>query len=184
MIGGGGDAAGDGTEGRDGGGDAHDGDLQGAINAIVAAQYPQSFFGIDPNGRSAVVHTTGNHEGFLIMRGGRTGTNFDADSINAAGAALEAKNLRAAIMVDCNHAQSGGDPDQEEAVCKTGIDQLDTTSKYVGGLLIESFLDKGRQALEVPADMSRLRYGQSVTDACMGWEDTERMLNFTYSQLG
>lgn len=161
-----------------------DGDFQTAINAMIATQYPQSFFGIDRDGQSAVVHTTGNPDSILILRGGRSGTNYDVPSIKSASLALEEKRLPNGVVVDCSHAQSSGDSARQAVVWRDVIDHLPETRSQLIGLMVESFLLEGKQPLQVPADVSKLKYGLSVTDACMSWEATERMLHYTYEHVG
>jgi 3-deoxy-7-phosphoheptulonate synthase len=161
-----------------------DGDIQVAANAMIAAQQSQSFLGIDLDGRSSVVHTTGNPDGILVLRGGRYGPNYDAVSIQEAADELDRQGLPNGVMVDYSHVNSNGDPRQQEFVWRESIGQLSRTRGHQIGFMAESFLKEGKQPLKLPTDPSKLEYGLSVTDACMSWGATERMLGYTYDQLG
>ena len=151
-----------------------DGSLQTALDALVAARSPHSFLGIDPDGVTSVVRTSGNPLGHLVLRGGRARSNFDPDSIADALARLAAAGLPPVVMVDCSHANSGKVPARQEDVWRSVLEQRRAGTRGLIGVMLESHLEEGNQPFPKPA--SELRYGVSITDACLGWEATERLL--------
>jgi 3-deoxy-7-phosphoheptulonate synthase len=151
-----------------------DGSLQIAIDAMLSAKHPHHFLGIDQEGAVAVVRTTGNVEGHVVLRGGRARTNFDATSIADAAAQLKKAGLPDGLMVDCSHANSGKQHARQEDVWVNLVSQRIEGSQPLIGVMIESHLNEGSQP--IPADLSQLKYGISLTDACLGWDVTERML--------
>ena len=155
-----------------------DGGLQVAVDAMLSARHPHSFLGIDGGGLTSIVRTTGNPYGHVVLRGGKAGTNYDPDSIAAAAAALKKAGLPAGLMVDCSHANSAKVFARQEEVWNSLVQQRLAGSKAIVAAMVESHLQEGSQPLV--ADRSKLRYGVSVTDACVGWETTERMLRHAY----
>jgi 3-deoxy-7-phosphoheptulonate synthase len=151
-----------------------DGDVEAAVNAILSAARPHAFLGVNGQGRSAIVRTRGNRLGHLVLRGGGGRPNFDTVSISLAEEALARAKLPRNIVVDCSHANSWKKPELQPLVMKDVVHQLREGNRSVVGLMVESFLEPGSQA--IPADRSKLRYGQSVTDACVGWDTTVEML--------
>jgi 3-deoxy-7-phosphoheptulonate synthase len=160
---------------------ATDGSLQIALDAMQAARVPHSFLGIDQDGFTGVVRTKGNHFGHVVMRGGRLRTNYDAQSITEAVAALEKQGQEPSLMVDCSHANANKQHAQQEEVARSVIAQRAAGNNALIGLMIESYLQEGNQPL--PANLADLQYGVSVTDACVSWQTTERMLREAYSYL-
>ena len=158
-----------------------DGSLQTAIDAVVSAQHRHSFIGVDLDGRSCVVKTSGNPDGVLILRGGRDSTNYDAESILAASRKLEKAGVNSSILMDCSHANSGYDIVKQKEVWKTVVDDYSKTRGALVGLMAESYLFEGKQPITRGHD--NLKYGVSVTDACMSWETTEDLLTYTYEKL-
>ncbi|MFF0864619.1 3-deoxy-7-phosphoheptulonate synthase [Nonomuraea sp. NPDC050227] len=152
---------------------ATDGDVQVAIDGVKAAAHPQVFFGIDDEGRAAVVSTTGNPDCHVILRGGRTGPNYDPQSIGDALALLAKAGLPERLIIDASHGNSGKDHVRQAAVVREVAGRLAAGEKGIAGLMVESFLVPGRQE---PGPAEGLTYGQSITDACVGWEETERLL--------
>ena len=150
-----------------------DGSLQIAIDAMLSARHSHHFLGMDQEGVTSVVRTTGNEDGHVVLRGGRASTNFDAASIADAAAQLKAAKLPEALMVDCSHANSGKQHARQEDVWMNLIAQRAEGCKPLIGVMVESHLNEGAQSLKDPKD---LKYGLSITDACLGWEVTERML--------
>ena len=126
---------------------ATDGGLQVAIDAAISARNRHSFLGIDLDGRSCVVKTTGNPDGTLILRGGRNNTNYDVDSIMNASEQLANAGLISTVMVDCSHANSGYDVQRQKAVWKAVVDEREQTSGALVGLMVESNLIEGKQPL-------------------------------------
>ncbi len=150
-----------------------DGRLEVARNALLAAAHPHTFLGITPEGAAAVVRTAGNPDRHVVLRGGASGPNYDADSVARAVALLADQDLPRAAMVDCSHDNSGKDPARQAAVCRAVLEQVCARNRGVMGLLIESHLEGGRQSWEPGADLA---YGVSITDGCIGWDETEDLL--------
>jgi 3-deoxy-7-phosphoheptulonate synthase len=151
-----------------------DGSLQIAIDAMKSAMTPHSFLGIDPDGATSIIRTTGNPDGHVVLRGGRARTNYDAESIREAAECLAKAGLPPVLMVDCSHANSGKQHARQEEVWKSLIEQRLTGSKPIIGVMIEGNLLEGSQP--IAQDLTELKYGVSITDACLGWDVTERML--------
>lgn len=159
-----------------------DGNLLVAVQAFQSATHPHSFLGIDEDGMSCVVKTTGNPDGLLILRGSRSGANWDAETIAAGEAMLRSVGLPPAILIDCSHANSGSDHTRQQHVWNNVLEQHLQSNNAVIGMMVESNLEAGKQP--IPADLSQLRYGISITDACVGWDTTETMLAHAYELLG
>ncbi len=159
-----------------------DGSLQSAIDAMGAARHPHSFLGIDQDGVTSIVRTTGNSSTHIVLRGGRTQTNYDAKSIRAAEEKLKSEKLPPVLMVDCSHANSGKQPARQEDVWRSVIQQRMAGTRSLIGLMVESNLNEGNQP--IPKNLADLRYGVSLTDACISWETTERMLRWGHEALG
>jgi 3-deoxy-7-phosphoheptulonate synthase len=154
-----------------------DGSCQHAIDAMVAARLPQSFIGIDLDGVTSIVRTTGNPAGHIVLRGGRARSNYDAESIRDTGEKLARAGLPGVMMVDCSHANSGKQHARQEVAWRSVIQQRLAGTRSVVGLMLESNLHEGNQPFPVK-NLADLRYGVSITDACLGWEATERMLRW------
>jgi 3-deoxy-7-phosphoheptulonate synthase len=157
------------------------GDVLVAVQSFVSATQPHSFFGIDEDGMSCVVKTTGNPDGLVILRGSKNGPNFDAQTIAQTEEMMRSAGLTPAIMVDCSHANSSSDYTKQERVWETVIEHHLRHRDSVVGLMVESNLFEGKQS--IPSDLTQLRYGVSITDGCVGWETTERMRENAYSAL-
>jgi 3-deoxy-7-phosphoheptulonate synthase len=160
---------------------ATDGSLQTAVDAMYSARTSHSFLGIDQEGFTGIVRTTGNPGGHVVLRGGRTLTNYDAQSIQDAEAKLIQSKLPPVMMVDCSHANSGKQPARQEDVWRSIIDQRIGGTTSLIGAMIESYLHEGSQP--IPKDPAELRYGVSITDACISWETTERILRWGFEKL-
>jgi 3-deoxy-7-phosphoheptulonate synthase len=152
-----------------------DGEVEAAVNAVLSASRPHAFLGINGQGRSAVVRTRGNRYGHLVLRGGGGRPNFDTVSISLAEQGLAKAKLPVNIVVDCSHANSWKKPELQPLVMRDVVHQIREGNRSVVGLMIESFLEAGSQP--IPEDLSKLRYGQSVTDACVSWDTTVEMLS-------
>lgn len=150
-----------------------DGNVEVAINAVRSAATPHRFLGINVDGRCAVFHTRGNRYGHVVLRGGGS-PNHDRVSIGACSNRLKAACLPDRIVVDCSHANSFKDASRQPLVFRDCIDQIAEGNRSIVGLMLESHLFAGRQ--EIPEDLSQLRYGVSVTDACIGWDTTAELL--------
>jgi 3-deoxy-7-phosphoheptulonate synthase len=151
-----------------------DGNLDTAINGIVSAATPHSFLGIDANGQSAIIRTRGNAFGHLVLRGGGGRPNYDSVSIALAEQALDRAGLAQNIVVDCSHANSGKKPELQPLVLQDCLHQIIEGNRSIVGLMLESNLVGGNQP--IPADRSQLRYGCSITDACLDWDTTAQTL--------
>ena len=153
---------------------ATDGDLEVAVNAIISSAHPHSFLGINNDGQTSITRTRGNRHGHVVLRGGGGRPNYDSVSISLAEQALRKAGLAQNIVVDCSHANSWKKPEYQPLVMKDVVHQIREGNTSVVGLMIESNLVAGNQP--IPADLTQLRYGCSVTDACVGWEMTEEMI--------
>ena len=150
------------------------GDVGIAVNAIVSASRPHSFLGINGQGRTAIVRTRGNRYGHLVLRGGDGRPNYDTVSVQIAEQALARAGLPTNIVVDCSHANSYKKPEWQPLVMADVVNQVRLGNQSLVGMMIESNLVAGNQA--IPEDLTQLRYGCSVTDACVDWETTEKMI--------
>ncbi|KAK8044494.1 3-deoxy-7-phosphoheptulonate synthase [Apiospora rasikravindrae] len=152
-----------------------DGNLGVAIDAIGAAASKHHFMGVTKQGLAAITRTKGNEHGFVILRGGSKGTNFDKDNVQAAKQTLITKGQKQAIMIDCSHGNSNKDHRNQPKVAKTVGDQLREGEKAIIGVMIESNINEGTQ--KVPAEgPSGLKKGVSITDACIDWDSTVTVL--------
>lgn len=150
-----------------------DGTLDAALNALKAVASPHSFLGLNSNGAVSVYHTRGNANAHIVLRGGIGGPNYGAESIAVCEQAMHAAGIAAAIMVDCSHANSSKDHNRQPLVAMDVAAQIAAGNRSIVGLMLESHLVEGNQKIAAPAEMV---YGQSVTDACIGWEQTESLL--------
>jgi 3-deoxy-7-phosphoheptulonate synthase len=158
-----------------------DGDVEAAVNAILSAARPHAFLGVNGEGRSAIFRTRGNRYGHVVLRGGGGRPNFDTVSISLCEQALQKAKLPLNIVVDCSHANSWKKPELQPLVMRDVVHQIREGNRSVVGLMIESFLEAGAQP--IPEDLSKLRYGCSVTDACVGWDTTAEMLRGAHEIL-
>jgi 3-deoxy-7-phosphoheptulonate synthase len=157
-----------------------DGGLDTALNAMIAAGSPQSFLGIDPEGKACIVKTTGNPFTHIVLRGGRR-PNYDSVSIREALRLLRDKNLPEAVIVDCSHANSRKHYEEQTVVWQDVINQRVGGTDAIIGLMLESNLREGRQ--DYNGRLDTLQYGVSITDACMDWETTEELILSAHDQL-
>lgn len=151
-----------------------DGGLEVAVNAMKSVSHPHSFLGINAEGQVSVVRTRGNKYGHVVLRGGNGRPNYDTVSVSLTEQALEKAKLPQNIMIDCSHANSSKDPARQPLVAKDATHQIIQGNKSIIGLMIESNIGWGNQS--IPEDPSLLKYGVSVTDACIDWESTEQCL--------
>jgi 3-deoxy-7-phosphoheptulonate synthase len=158
-----------------------DGGLQVAINAMLAGREPHRFLGIDADGKTCVIHTRGNPWGHLILRGGYAGPNYDPESLADAAARLTSAGLPPRFLVDCSHANSNKDYRRQSDVWTSVVDQRLAGNDGIIGLMLESNLAEGRQELVGP--LSSLKRGVSITDACLGFDETERLLLDAHAKL-
>jgi 3-deoxy-7-phosphoheptulonate synthase len=158
-----------------------DGSLDAATNAIISASKPHSFLGINAQGRSAVTRTRGNRYGHLVLRGGGDRPNYDTVSVALAEAALLKAKLPPNVVVDCSHANSYKKPELQPLVMHDVVNQIRLGNKSIVGLMVESNIEAGNQP--IPEDLAKLKYGCSVTDACVDWPTTEKMIREAYDAL-
>ncbi|MBL7006125.1 MAG: 3-deoxy-7-phosphoheptulonate synthase [Spirochaetia bacterium] len=157
------------------------GNLFNAINAIKSAANPASFIGIDEHGNSSILRTTGNDEGHLILRGGAAGPNYYEEDVEQAALLMEKESLIPSIIVDCSHENSGKKTNRQARVLRSVIDQRVSGIEAIKGFMLESNLFEGSQTVSDETD--KLVYGVSVTDPCIGWVETERILVKAYDNL-
>lgn len=157
-----------------------DGSLDAAINAMQSAQNPHSFLGIDPDGRTCIVKTKGNPWGHLVLRGGRNGPNYFADNLAEAAKRLDKAKLPARLVVDCSHANSDKDYTRQSIAWNDLVQQRLAGNESLVGLMLESNLHPGQQQL---TDPKALQYGVSITDGCIGWEETTQLIMSAYHAL-
>ncbi len=150
-----------------------DGNVRIAVDAIGAARHPHHFLSVTKQGISAIVATAGNDACHIILRGATSGPNYGPDQVATTVRMLEEAGLEPAALIDCSHGNSQKDHTRQPLVATAVADQLRAGSPHVRGVMIESHLVAGRQDLTVGAP---LVHGQSITDACVGWDDTERLL--------
>ncbi len=149
-----------------------DGELQAALDAIEAAGHRHHVLGLDEAGRLGVRETPGNPDRHLVLRGGRGGPNHGPGAVREAARALGQRGIARGVLVDCSHANSGKRPERQAAVCRAVLDQVVSGEPGLLGLMLESHLRPGHQEWTARPR----RHGVSITDACIGWEETERLL--------
>jgi 3-deoxy-7-phosphoheptulonate synthase len=158
-----------------------DGGLTVATNALQSVAKPHRFLGINRQGQVSVFTTEGNPYGHIVLRGGSTGPNYDSLHIKLCEEALAGAGVPENIMVDCSHANSNKQPELQPLVVEDVTHQILEGNRSIVGLMIESNLKAGNQS--IPADLSKLEYGVSVTDGCIDWETTEACLRKTREKL-
>jgi len=158
-----------------------DGSLHISLDATHAAGAPHSFLGIDQDGVTSIIRTAGNPVGHVVLRGGRLRPNYDSESLREAETQLVKAGLPAVLMVDCSHANSAKQHARQEEVWQNVIEQRLAGNRALIGAMVESYLHEGNQPF--PKKPSELRHGVSITDSCLGWEVTERMLRQGHAAL-
>jgi 3-deoxy-7-phosphoheptulonate synthase len=151
-----------------------DGSLDVAVNAMKSVVSGHAFLGINPQGQVAITKTKGNHYGHVVLRGGGGKPNYDSVSIALCEQALDKAGLPTNIVVDCSHANSNKDHNVQPLVLDDIAHQIKDGNRSICGVMIESNINEGNQS--IPDDLSQLKYGVSVTDACISWESTEKSL--------
>ena len=157
------------------------GNIRTAVEAIQTAAAPHSFLGVTADGRSGFFRTRGNRFCHLVLRGGNEGPNYGREYVAFARVLMERMALAPAIMVDCSHANSGKSASRQAAVLKNVIAQVDAGETAIVGAMLESFLKHGRQEAAVGKP---LKPDVSITDDCIGWEETEELVLWAYHKLG
>ena len=163
-----------------------EGNIKVAINAILSAKEKHSFLGINELGIPCIVNTSGNPYTHIVLRGSETNTNYDEENVKEAQRQLKAHQLSPKIMIDCNHGNSSKDYRQQLIVFGNIIQQIKDGNKDIIGIIMESNLNPGKQPIPhnlKDFDSTKLRYGISITDACIGWKTTESLLLGAYKSL-
>jgi 3-deoxy-7-phosphoheptulonate synthase len=150
-----------------------DGDLRVALNAMISARHPHNFLGIDANGAVAVIQTQGNPDRHIVLRGGDRQANYDAAAVAGAAELVAGEGIARPLMVDCSHGNSSKDHRKQAAACRAVLEQVRAGERRVMGIMLESNLHPGRQDWMPDQPLAR---GVSITDACIGWEETETLL--------
>ncbi len=158
-----------------------DGSLDNAVNAALAAKSPHAFLGIDEDGNISLVRSRGNGHGHIILRGGNKRPNYGREAIQEAKARLVEAGLEPFLVVDCSHANSGKKHERQEVVLFDILNQIAEGEESIVGFMIESNLKEGNQKLS--GDPMTLEYGVSITDECISWDTTERLLSEAYQKL-
>ena len=158
-----------------------DGGIQVALNALESASVPHNFLGIDQRGQVSIFKTKGNAYGHVILRGGGGKPNFDAANVKLAEEKLKQANLPPRIVIDCSHGNSNKDYKLQGVAFESAIQQVVEGNTSIVGMMLESHLGEGNQP--IPSDLKQLKYGVSVTDKCIGWEETERLILAAYEKL-
>lgn len=158
-----------------------DGNLTVAINALESVANPHSFLGINKQGQVAIIRTKGNKYGHVVLRGGNGQPNYEEKFVTACEEALNKANIEPNIMVDCSHANSSKDPANQTKVIDSVIEQIKNGNRSIVGLMVESNIGWGNQ--KITEDKSQLKYGVSITDACIDWATTEETLTKLADQL-
>lgn len=158
-----------------------DGGLKIATDAMAASLREHSFLGINYEGMTSIVHTKGNPDVHIVLRGGNDGPNYYEKNIKETVALLAENNLPPAVMVDCSHANSYKDHDRQGEVLDNVIQQIGDGADFIKGIMIESNINAGNQS--IPEDLSELKYGVSVTDKCVDWATTEEIIMKAYGNL-
>ncbi|MEI6214488.1 MAG: 3-deoxy-7-phosphoheptulonate synthase [Desulfuromonadales bacterium] len=158
-----------------------DGNLQIAMDAMRAAQHPHNFLGINREGRTSIIETSGNPDVHIVLRGGSKKVNYHKEDIVHTEESLKKNGLFPTIMVDCSHGNSNKDFQKQPEVLECVVDQLLDGNTSISGVMIESNLEAGNQ--KIPADLAQLKHGVSITDACIDWSTTEKILLNAHERL-
>ena len=158
-----------------------DGNLQIAIDAMKSALHSHSFLGINKEGRTAIIQTTGNSDVHMVLRGGTKKPNYMPEDIEKAVDLMLKAELLPSIMVDCSHGNSEKNHEKQPVVLEQIIEQIAAGQQNISGVMIESNLESGNQP--IPKSIDQIKYGVSITDKCIDWQTTEEMLRRAHSRL-
>lgn len=158
-----------------------DGGIQVALNALQSAKTPHHFLGINQSGQVSVFKTKGNAHGHIILRGGGGKPNYDAENVKMAEEKLKAADIPPKIVIDCSHGNSNKDYKLQATAFENIIQQIVDGNTSIVGMMLESNLYEGSQP--VPSNLKDLKYGVSITDKCISWEETERIILAAYDKL-
>ncbi len=157
------------------------GNVDIAINAIKSTSYPHRFIGVDNTGSCSIVHTSGNPYGHIVLRGGNKKPNYHIEDIEACEQKLKENDLPPNIIVDCSHDNSNKDYRKQKVVVRDLLSQKTHGNKSIKGIMLESNIFEGKQP--IPKDITELKYGVSITDGCIGWEETEKIIDNIYKSI-
>jgi 3-deoxy-7-phosphoheptulonate synthase len=157
-----------------------DGNLQIAIDAMNAALHPHCFLGINRDGLSSIIHTTGNPDVHIVLRGGKK-PNYSPEDIKKTEEMLTKSGLFPTMMIDCSHGNSEKNHENQPIVLDNIIGQIESGNRSISSVMIESYLEAGNQP--IPADHTKIKYGVSITDKCIDWQTTEKMLRSAHARL-
>jgi len=158
-----------------------DGNLQIAIDAMISAKSPHSFLGINREGLTSIVQTTGNPDVHMVLRGGSKKPNYSPDDITKTEEMLAKAGLPVTIMVDCSHGNSEKNHENQPRVLESVITQIEAGNRSISSVMIESYLEEGNQP--IPTRQLEMKYGVSITDKCIDWPTTERCLREAHARL-
>jgi len=160
---------------------ATDGSIQTAVNGMKSSRFPHSFIGIDQEGKTCIFTTKGNDNSHLILRGGRRGPNYYEESVEEAERIMSTADLQPAVIVDCSHANSGKKFERQERVLRDIVDQKVRGRHSIKGFMLESNLFEGNQ--KITENTADLKYGVSITDECISWNETEELLADVWKKM-
>jgi len=158
-----------------------DGGMQVALNAMISARHEHSFLGINPDGMTAVIKTRGNPDRHIVLRGGGGETNFSPEHIARAAEIVQEEGIARPVMVDCSHGNADKDHTRQSMACREVLRQVRGGQKKIMGVMLESNIGAGKQSWK---EGVKLKYGVSITDACIGWEETETLLQEMADAVG
>ncbi len=158
-----------------------DGSIKTAIDALISSRHSHSFIGIDKEGQTSVLTTKGNSYGHVILRGGRSGANYYDKNVSEVEDLLKKQGLTENVIIDCSHANSDKDYKKQNRVIKSIIAQKQAGNRSIAGFMLESNLNEGNQG--ITEDLTKLKYGVSVTDQCINIEETEDLLDLIYKSI-
>lgn len=159
-----------------------DGSTKIAVDAMVSARARHGFLGIDRSGRTSIIHTAGNAYGHLVLRGANGGPNFDSASVASAQRQLQEGDVPSQLLVDCSHGNCNKDYTKMRVAFESVVDQRVRGNAGVIGAMLESNINPGNQKID--DGLSQLDYGVSITDPCIGWDETKELLGWAYARLG
>lgn len=155
--------------------------IESAINALIAVRAPHCYAGINAKGQVSMVQTRGNNAGHIILRGGNAGPNYDGDSLRQCQLLMRNKSVNSRLIVDCSHANSGKNASRQSVVVENVLNQILAGENVVAGIMLEGHIKPGAQSLE--GERKNLAYGVSVTDECLGWVETAKLLQSISKRL-
>lgn len=157
------------------------GNISAAVNGAIAASYPHTYMRICENGKPTISRTSGNSDAHIVLRGGESGPNYDPSSVSEALARLEKGKFPSRLLIDCSHHNSGKMYERQPGVFQSVIHQILEGNTNIRGLMLESHLYAGNQVLT--SNPTQLQYGVSITDACLDWQSTVRLINWGVQHL-